>query len=159
MHHVKEGLALAKQYRLKPAIIDFIIQHHGTSLVYYFYRKALEEIEQDEKVYEEGFRYPGPRPSSRETAIVLLADSVEAATRVIPEPQAAKIDEVVRKIINNKFIDGQLEDCELTLKDLENIAKVFIHNLSALYHGRIQYPQDPAREHHHKQPLKSAAPL
>lgn len=159
MHHVKEGLALAKQYRLKPAIIDFIIQHHGTSLVYYFYRKALEEIEQDEKVYEEGFRYPGPRPSSRETAIVLLADSVEAATRVIHEPQAAKIDEVVHKIINNKFIDGQLEDCELTLKDLENIAKVFIHNLSALYHGRIQYPQDQAREHHHKQPLKSAAPL
>lgn len=159
MNHVKEGLTLAKQYRLKPAIIDFIVQHHGTSLVYYFYRRALEEIEQDEKVYEEGFRYPGPRPYSRETAIVLLADSVEAATRVISEPQAAKIEEVVHKVINNKFIDGQLENCELTLKDLENIAKVFIHNLSALYHGRIQYPQDPAREHHHKQPLKGTASL
>lgn len=159
MNHVKEGLTLAKQYRLKPAIIDFITQHHGNSLVYYFYRKALEEIEQDEKVYEEGFRYPGPRPSSRETAIVLLADSVEAATRVIPEPQAIKIEEVVHKIINNKFIDGQLDNCELTLKDLENIAKVFIHSLSALYHGRIQYPQGTTKEHHHKQPVRPAAPL
>ncbi|MEK7198362.1 MAG: HDIG domain-containing metalloprotein, partial [Bacteroidota bacterium] len=130
MNHIKEGMDLAKKYRLKPAIIDFILQHHGTSLVYYFYRKALEEGEGLEAIHEEGFRYPGPRPASKETAIVLLADSVEAACRVLTDPQPAKIEEVVHKVINNKFIDGQLDDCELTLKDLENIAKVFIHILS-----------------------------
>lgn len=141
VNHVKEGIELARKYRLKPAIIDFITQHHGNGLVYYFYRKALEEIEQDEKIYEEGFRYPGPRPTSKETAIVLLADSVEAASRVISEPRAAKIEEVVHKVINNKFIDGQLDNCELTLKDLEKIAQVFTHMLSGIYHGRIKYPE------------------
>lgn len=146
MNHVKEGIELARKYRLKPAIIDFITQHHGNGLVYYFYRKALEEIEQDEKIYEEGFRYPGPRPASKETAIVLLADSVEAASRVISEPRAAKIEEVVHKVINNKFIDGQLDNCELTLKDLEKIAQVFTHILSGIYHGRIKYP-DKKPEH------------
>ncbi|OGX31080.1 MAG: hypothetical protein A3D27_03235 [Omnitrophica WOR_2 bacterium RIFCSPHIGHO2_02_FULL_46_37] len=153
MNHVKEGIELARKYRLKPAIIDFITQHHGNGLVYYFYRKALEEIEQDEKIYEEGFRYPGPRPTSKETAIVLLADSVEAASRVISEPKAAKIEEVVHKVINNKFIDGQLDDCELTLKDLEKIAQVFTHMLSGIYHGRIEYPEG----NHHKQKGSRAA--
>ncbi|MDO8748360.1 MAG: HDIG domain-containing protein [Candidatus Omnitrophota bacterium] len=152
INHIKEGMELAKKYRLKPAIVDFITQHHGSGLVYYFYRKALEEIEQDEKILEEGFRYPGPKPASRETAIVLLADSVEAATRAIAEPNASRIEEVVHKVINNKFIDGQLDNCDLTLKDLEKIAKVFIHMLSGIYHGRINYPESPGhtKEHHHK---------
>lgn len=141
MNHIKEGVELAKKYKLKPAILDFIAQHHGTSLVYYFYRKALEEIEEDEKIQEEGFRYAGPRPTSKETAIVLLADSVEAASRVISDPQPAKIKDVVHKVINNKFIDGQLDDCDLTLKDLEKIANVFIHMLTGIYHGRIKYPE------------------
>ena len=152
MHHIKEGLGLAKKYRLKPSIIDFISQHHGTSLVYYFYRRALEEIEQDDLIQEEGFRYPGPRPASKETAIVLLADSVEAASRVIADPQIPRIKEVVHKVINNKFIDGQLDNCELTLKDLEKIAEVFIHSLSGIYHGRIKYPEAQRREHQHKKP-------
>lgn len=150
MNHVKEGLELAKKYRLKPVITDFISQHHGTSLVYYFYRKALEEIEQDQLIHEEGFRYPGPKPTSKETAIVLLADSVEAASRVVDDPQPAKIEDVVHKIINNKFIDGQFDDCDLTLKDLEKIAKVFIHMLGGIYHGRIKYPQDAPKEGGHK---------
>jgi putative nucleotidyltransferase with HDIG domain len=150
MSHVKEGLAFARKYRLKPAIVDFITQHHGTSLVYYFYRKALEEIEQDEKIHEEGFRYPGPQPTSKETAIVLLADSVEAATRACGLPSPARIEEVVHKVINNKFIDGQLNNCELTLKDLERIAKVFIHLLSGIYHGRIEYLEISRSQLHHK---------
>ena len=151
INHIKEGMELAKRYRLKPAIADFITQHHGSGLVYYFYRKALEEIEQDEKIMEEGFRYPGPKPASRETAIVLLADSVEAATRAIAEPQGSRIEEVVHKVINNKFIDGQLDNCDLTLKDLEKIAKVFIHMLTGIYHGRITYPEaSQLKEHHHK---------
>lgn len=150
MNHVKEGVELARKYRLKPAVIDFICQHHGTSVVYYFYKKALEADEQSEEIQEEGFRYPGPQPTSKETAIVLLADSVEAACRVIPDPLPAKIEEMVHKVINNKFIDGQLNSCELTLKDLENIAKVFVHILSGFYHGRIKYPEISKKEHNHK---------
>lgn len=150
MNHIKEGIEIAKKYRLKPEIIDFISQHHGTSLVYYFYRKAIEEGEGLEQIQEEGFRYPGPRPSSKETAIVLLADSAEAACRVLSEPQPAKIEEMVHKVINNKFIDGQLNDCELTLQDLEKISKVFIHILSGFYHGRIEYPELSKKENHHK---------
>lgn len=142
MNHVKEGAELAKKYKLNPAIVDFIQQHHGNSLVYYFYRRALESLEDDNGVKEEGFRYPGPKPSSKETAIVLLADSVEAATRALKEPSPAKITELVHKVINNKFIDGQLDECDLTLKDLEKISAVFIRILGGIYHSRISYPEE-----------------
>ena len=150
MSHIKEGVMLAKKYRLKPSIIDFITTHHGTSLVYYFYRKALEDIQEPSQIQEEGFRYPGPKPNSKETAIVLLADSVEAASRAINDPQAPRIEDVVHKIINNKFIDGQLDDCDLTLRDLEKIASVFIHMLSGIYHDRIKYPEASREESNHK---------
>jgi len=140
MNHVKEGMDLAKKYRLNPAIIEFIQQHHGSSLVYYFYRRALENQEMDQQIKEDVFRYPGPKPNSKETAIVLLADSVEAAARALKDPTLPKIGELVHKIINNKFIDGQLDECELTLKDLERISAVFIHILGAIYHGRVTYP-------------------
>ncbi|MBU1124464.1 MAG: HDIG domain-containing protein [Candidatus Omnitrophica bacterium] len=142
INHVKEGVELAKKYRLNPRIIDFIQQHHGTSLVYYFYRRALENLEDDQEIKEEGFRYPGPKPNTRETAIVLLADSVEAATRALKDPIPQKIDEIVHKIINNKFIDGQLDDCNLTLKDLESISAVFIRILGGIYHSRVNYPEE-----------------
>ena len=141
MGHVKEGLELAKKYRLKPVIVDFISQHHGTSIVYYFFRRALEETQEEtNNLKEEGFRYPGPRPQTRETAIVLLADSVEAATRSIEDPTPTKIKNTVHRIINNKFIDGQLNRCELTLKDLEDINQAFVRILTAIYHSRIPYP-------------------
>lgn len=141
MNHVKEGVELAKKYKFTPSVIDFIEQHHGNSLVYYFYRRALENTENVEKVGEEEFRYPGPKPNSKETAIVLLADSVEAATRALKEADPAKIEELVHKIINNKFIDGQLDECDLKLKDLEKISSVFIRILSGIYHGRVNYPE------------------
>jgi putative nucleotidyltransferase with HDIG domain len=140
MDHVKTGVELAKKSRLNDAIIDFICQHHGTSLVYYFYRRALESTENQEGVEEEVYRYPGPKPQSKETAIVLLADSAEAACRSLEEPTAERISDMVRRIINNKFIDGQLDMCDLTLKDLEKIATTFIHILGAFYHSRIEYP-------------------
>jgi len=143
MNHVKEGIELAQKSNLNPPIIDFIQQHHGSSLVYYFYRRALEHLEEDQTVKEEGFRYPGPKPKTKETAIVLLADSVEAASRALREPSPSKIEEVVHKIINNKFIDGQLDECDLTLKDLEKIAAVFIHVLGGMYHSRVSYPETP----------------
>ncbi|MFH0791151.1 MAG: HDIG domain-containing metalloprotein [Candidatus Omnitrophota bacterium] len=144
MNHVKEGVELAKKHKLNSVLIDFIQQHHGSSLVYYFYRRALENSENSQEIIEEGFRYPGPKPNKKETAIVLLADSVEAATRTLKEPTPAKIEETVHKIINNKFIDGQLDECELTLKDLERISSVFIRILTGIYHTRVTYPEKPA---------------
>jgi putative nucleotidyltransferase with HDIG domain len=142
MEHVKNGVELAQKSRLNSALIDFITQHHGTSLVYYFYRRALEATEDEDTVKEEVFRYPGPKPQTKETAIVLLSDSVEAACRALDEPTAERISDIVHRIINNKFIDGQLDACNLTLRDLEKIASVFVHILGAFYHSRIDYPDD-----------------
>lgn len=141
MDHVKKGIELANKNRLNNAIVDFIIQHHGTSLVYYFYRRALEATQADTDVKEEVYRYPGPKPLTKETAIVLLADSVEAACRALEEPTAERISDMVRRIINNKFIDGQLDACDITLRDLDKIATTFVHILGAFYHSRIEYPQ------------------
>lgn len=146
MNHVKEGLELAKKYKFSPYLTDFISQHHGSSLVFYFYRRALESLEEDQEIQEEVFRYPGPKPNTKETAIVLLADSVEAATRALKEPSPEKIKEVVHKVINNKFIDGQLDECDLTLRDLEKIADTFIHILAGIYHSRVDYAQESSEK-------------
>ncbi len=140
MDHVRSGAELARKNRINEAIIEFIHQHHGTSLVYYFYKRALESELDKDSVTEEVFRYPGPKPQSKETAIVLLADSVEAACRALEDPTAGRISDLVRRLINNKFIDGQLDTCDLTLKDLDKIATTFIHILGAFYHSRIEYP-------------------
>jgi len=151
LNHVKEGMELAKKYKFNQRIIDFIPQHHGTSLMHFFYQRALEEAKDDTSIKEENYRYPGPKPQSRETAIVLLADSVEAAIRALDETNPVKIEEVVRKIINNKFIDGQLDECDLTLKDIDLIARTFTRVLSAMYHGRVKYPEkksDNDNRHH-----------
>jgi cyclic-di-AMP phosphodiesterase PgpH len=157
MNHVKEGLELAKKHSLSPLLWDFIQQHHGNSLVYYFYRRALEGNIDDQEVSEEGFRYPGPKPNTKETAIVLLADSVEAATRSLKDPAPDKIEEVVHKVINNKFIDGQLDECELTLKDIEKISSVFSKILSGIYHSRLNYPQETRNENNYKKSTKETA--
>ena len=142
MNHVKDGVEIARRYRLNPSLIDFIQQHHGNSLVYYFYRRAMENTEVDQDIKEEGFRYPGPKPNTKETAVVLLADSVEAAGRTLKDISPEKIEELVHKVINNKFIDGQLDECELTLKDLEKISAVFIRLLCGIYHNRTNYPEE-----------------
>jgi membrane-associated HD superfamily phosphohydrolase len=101
----------------------------------------LENLENEQEIKEEGFRYAGPKPNTKETAIVLLADSVEAASRTIKEPTPSRIEEVVHKVIINKFIDGQLDECDLTLRNLEKIAEVFIKTISAIFHGRLAYPE------------------
>jgi len=142
LNHVKEGVELSKKYKLNPILEQFIAEHHGTSLMYYFYRRALEGADVTKQVGEEGFRYPGPKPKRKEVAIVLLADSVEAACRALTEPTPERITEVVHKIINNKFIDGQLDLCELTFNELNKIASTFIYILSAVYHSRVQYPEE-----------------
>jgi len=141
LNHVKEGIELAKKNKIHPIIIDFVPQHHGTSLIYYFYQKALEAAEEGKTVSEENFRYPGPKPQTKETAIILLADSVEGALRALDDPTPTKIEETVKKIVNNKFIDGQLDECSLTLKEIDRISSIFIRILSAMYHARIKYPE------------------
>jgi len=143
--HVKNGVELAQRYRLNKRIVDIIKQHHGTGLVFYFFKRALEKTE-GEEVFEEGFRYPGPKPQTKEAACVLLADSVEAASRTLDDPTPSSIQGLVKKVINNKFIDAQLDECELTLKDLEKITKVFTHILTGIYHSRVEYPEDTRKK-------------
>jgi len=144
--HVKEGIELARKYKLPEIIIDGIPQHHGTSLIKYFYDKAIESSDPDtDEVKETDYRYPGPKPQSRECAILMLADSVEAALRTLSEPNRARIQGAVQKIVNNIFRDGQLDECDLTLRDLNKIARSFTDTLTAIYHGRIAYPEPVAK--------------
>ena len=150
INHVKEGEILAKRGRINQRIIDFISQHHGTSLLHYFYHRALESAEDKQDISEEGFRYPGPKPNSKETAVVLLSDSVEAATRALKEYTTKRIEQEVHKVVNNKFIDGQLDECELTLKDLEKISGIFIRLLTSIYHSRVTYPKTSRASNHQK---------
>lgn len=146
-NHVKDGVELSKKYKLKKSISDFIEQHHGTGLIYYFYQKALERVEDETMLKEEGFRYPGPKPQTKETAIVLLADSVEAASRALANPTPSRVEELVHRVINNKFIDGQLDECDLTLKDLNKIAEVFIRIIIGILHSRVGYSSEDENKH------------
>lgn len=139
-NHAKDGVSLAKSYKVPREITDIINQHHGTTLVAYFYHKALNE-EDGENIEEERFRYEGPKPQTKEAAIIMLADSVEAAVRSMSAPNKGKIEVMVRNIIKSKLNDGQLDECSLTLKDLNNIGTAFTNVLMGIYHQRIEYPQ------------------
>ncbi|MCY6484249.1 HD family phosphohydrolase [Clostridium aestuarii] len=140
--HVKDGLEIAKEYKLPKVIQDAIEQHHGTSLVKYFYITAKNTSEKPEEVKEEDFRYAGPIPQSKEIAILMLADSVEAAVRSINEPTKGKIEEMVNNIIKARLNEYQLDNCDLTLKDINKIRKAFLKTLSGIYHQRIEYPTE-----------------
>ncbi|MBF0492438.1 MAG: HDIG domain-containing protein [Deltaproteobacteria bacterium] len=139
--HVKEGLELARQYKLPKVVADMIPQHQGTKVIRYFYNKAKEQEQSDLHVVEqEDYRYPGPRPQSREAGILLLADGVEAAVRSLSDKSPAKIQDMVQKIINKGFAEEQLDECDLTLNDLRNIANTFVRTLVGIYHQRVVYP-------------------
>ena len=159
--HVKEGVELAREGHLPQQIIDFIAGHHGTSLAKYFYNQALEE-EGEGHICEDSFRYEGPKPQSKEVALVMLADSVEAAVRSLPEPSPEKIRNMVHRIIRDKLDDRQLEECDLTFKDLDVIARTFCKVLEGVYHKRIEYPDTivnelrKRREHHGHDDYKPA---
>lgn len=142
VNHIKEGLDLARQYKLLPQITAMIPEHHGTQVVRYFYEKAKdsEDISRNE-VKEADFRYPGPVPSSKESACVALADSIEAAARSCKDPSPAKLKAIVTGAINDKFMQGQLDNSHLTLKDLALIAESFLRVLTAMHHHRITYPE------------------
>ncbi len=136
--HVKDGVELGMKYKLGKPIIDGILQHHGTTLISFFYNKAIEN---GATVAEEDFRYPGPKPQFREAALCMLADSIEAAARSLDEPTPLRLRNIVRNIIQRKFMDGQLDECNLTLRDLSIIESAFIYVLIGIYHQRIDYPK------------------
>lgn len=139
--HVKNGIRLAERYRLPKEIIDFIPMHHGTNLVSYFYEKARTDEGEVDTSHEYIYRYPGPKPQTKETGIVMLADSTEAATRTIEEPTPAKIETQINEIIRARFLDGELDECDLTLKDLIKIKQSFLRTLIGIHHHRIRYPE------------------
>jgi putative nucleotidyltransferase with HDIG domain len=142
--HVTEGVELADEHRLGKEIIEIIQQHHGTSLVGYFYQRAKNrEGITIAEVHEKDFRYPGPKPRSKEAGLVMLADAVEAVSKTIHDPTSAKIHNMVQKVINRIFMDGQLDECELIVKDLNIIAKSFNRALVGMFHQRIEYPESP----------------
>jgi len=145
--HVKDGVEMARDNFLGQTLIDIIRQHHGTSLMKFFYDRARSRAEHGvEQIDERDYRYPGPKPQTREAALIMLADAVEAASRTLTDPTAARVQGMVQKIINNIFIDGQLDECELTLKDMHNIAKSFNLVLGGIFHHRVDYPEPVSKE-------------
>jgi putative nucleotidyltransferase with HDIG domain len=159
--HVKEGVDLALKHKLNHRIIDIIQEHHGTSLVYYFYQRALQQQEDARAggkimkmreedipdVREESFRYPGPKPQTKESAIVSLADIVESASRSLSKPTPQKIEQLVNELIEERIADGQLDECDLTLGDLRIIAERFRFTLMTMLHSRIAYPKAESKFH------------
>ena len=140
--HVRDSLELARKHHFPDAVLDIIAQHHGmTSVGFgYFYQQACRETEEGE-VNETDFRYPGPRPRSKEAAIVMLADSVEAAVRASAPASPGEIERIVRKITNDRLVSGELDECDLTLRDLDSIRSAFIDVLQGVFHPRLQYPE------------------
>nr|MBW4056250.1 HDIG domain-containing protein [Pseudomonadota bacterium] len=140
--HIKEGAELARENRLGQPIIDILRQHHGTALIKFFYERAKSQAAAaGQTVEEKDFRYPGPKPQTREAGIVMLADCVEAASRTLVNPTPDRIQGLVQKLINNVFVDGQLDECELTLKNLHEIARSFTAILNGIFHHRVDYPE------------------
>jgi putative nucleotidyltransferase with HDIG domain len=141
--HVKDGSDLGRKHGLPGPIIDFIEQHHGTTLVEYFYRLATKKSEQDpngEEISESTFRYPGPKPQTKEAAVLMIADAVESASRALVEPTASRLQNLVEQIAMKKLLDGQFDECGLTLQELDTVKRSLIKSLTAIYHGRIKYP-------------------
>lgn len=158
--HVKDGVDIAIKHGLNSRIIDVIEQHHGNSLVYFFYRRALDQkkeilrlVEEDKareddvpEVTEDGFRYPGPRPQFKEAAIISLADAVESASRTLAKPSLTRVEQLVEEIVRNRILDHQLDECDLTLAELGDIKASFVKTLMSMLHSRIHYPKAPREE-------------
>jgi cyclic-di-AMP phosphodiesterase PgpH len=138
--HVKEGVEMASRHKLPQSVIDIIQQHHGTRMMAYFYQKARDQAG-GQPVNEDDYRYPGPKPRTKVAALVMMADAVEAAARALTNPTPSRIAALVEKIINEIFIDGQIAECELSLKDISEIKRRFTHVLTSIFHKRIKYPE------------------
>ncbi|HEY3244639.1 MAG TPA: HDIG domain-containing protein [Phycisphaerae bacterium] len=150
--HVKDGIELAKEYNLPRVLFPFIEEHHGTTLVRYFHHVASQKQPQiavgkhDREVSEVEFRYPGPKPRSKETAVLMLCDSVEGAVRALDEPSAGKIESTVHQIVMDRLNDGQFDDCDITLKELHRVEESLVKSLVRFYHGRVAYPKARGKE-------------
>ena len=157
--HVKDGVDMAIKHNLNENIIEVIQEHHGDSLVYFFYRRAQDRLKEMEvrveegkaqeddlpKVDEKSFRYPGPPPRTRESGIISLADAVESASRTIKKPTPGKIKALIDEIVLNRVKDGQLDRCGLTMKEIATVKKVFAKTLRSMLHARIDYPKEPGK--------------
>lgn len=142
--HVKDGADLARQHRLPQSIINFIEQHHGTTLVEYFYRREAQRLKDDPdagELDESTFRYPGPKPQSKEAGVLMLADVVESASRALVDPTPARIESLVHDLAMKRLLDGQFDECGLTLSELHTIEDSLVKSLTAVYHGRVKYPE------------------
>ncbi len=145
--HVKDGVEMAEYYGLPAEVIDFITQHHGTMMIQFFYRQAIASAEESgtgESVDAESFRYPGPKPQTRETAVAMLADGVEAAARTLAEPTPTRLEGLVRDIALARLNDGQFNECSLTMQELEKCVASFVRTLVGIYHSRVRYPNQKA---------------
>ncbi len=149
--HVKDGAEIARKHRLPRRIIDLIEQHHGTTLVEYFYRRAEQQMldknenaDQDAALDEGDFRYPGPKPQTPEAAVMMLADTVESASRALRDPAPARIEGLVKTVAKKKMDDGQFDECQITIEQLNSIAESLIKSLNAMYHARVKYPEKQA---------------
>jgi putative nucleotidyltransferase with HDIG domain len=142
--HVKDGVDLGRNHHLPQPILDLIAQHHGTTLVEYFYHEATRRSDGDPDqpaVLESAFRYPGPKPQTREAAVLMVADAVESASRTLSEPTPARIDSLVGELIQKRLDDGQFDECALTLGELAEIRDSLTKSLIGIYHGRVKYPE------------------
>jgi membrane-associated HD superfamily phosphohydrolase len=146
--HVKDGVALAREHRLPEEVVDFIPMHHGTTRMEFFYAKALRLAEDSpdetklDEIKESDYRYPGPKPQTKETGILMLADAVEASARTLDDPSPQKLEALIDEIIRKRFAEGELDECPLTLTDLTKIKTAFLGVLVGIYHSRIRYPED-----------------
>jgi putative nucleotidyltransferase with HDIG domain len=140
--HVEDGIALARKYRVPRRIIDFIPEHHGTLLVHYFYHQAVHQAGAADQVDKAQFRYPGPKPQSRETGITMLADGVEATVRARHPASMDEMAKIIAESVQSRVAAGQLDECELTLADLTEIRRAFFDVLRGIHHPRINYPTD-----------------
>jgi putative nucleotidyltransferase with HDIG domain len=139
--HVKDGIKMAREAGLPEQIVDIIPQHHGTKLMSYFYEKARSSADPAlGPIKEEDFRYPGPKPQTREAAIFMLADAVEAAARTVEDPTPNRLKDMIRKVTNAIVVDGELDSCHLMFSDLEKIQSAFLRFLVSMYHHRVDYP-------------------
>ncbi|MEN6301325.1 MAG: HDIG domain-containing metalloprotein [Armatimonadia bacterium] len=145
MSHVKDGIEMAEEIKLPPVVASIIPQHHGTGLVSFMYQRAKAEAAEGEQVRESDFRYPGPKPQTAENAIIMLADTVEAAARALDQPTPEKIEELVNRLVEARIDDGQLDESPLTFADITIIKRSFINTLAGMFHQRLAYPTDLAR--------------
>jgi putative nucleotidyltransferase with HDIG domain len=150
INHVKRGIELAREHKLPDEIIDFIPMHHGTMVISFFYEKAKEEYS-EENVDIDEFRYPGPKPNTKETALVMLADACESTIRSMSEPDPKKVENVVNNLLKMRIDDGQLDDSPITLRDIKKIKEAFLSILVGQHHKRIRYPKQEEMENNSEQ--------